>query len=147
VTERRVFLFGYSGRRPAALLDAAVSLDAIVLDIRHSPRSRNSQWSKPNLSRLLGDRYEHCPPFGNLHYQSNAIELADPEAGVAMVRDLLETRSVVLMCVCKDDTACHRRVAADLLRDRLGVIAVDLDTALQKDAAHQLTIFTEEKDR
>ena len=83
---RDVHLAGYTGKIPELLFAAAEQLDATVLDIRLSPRSRNPAWSKSRLQTLLGSRYEHVAAFGNVAYRTGGpTQLADPEAGLALV--------------------------------------------------------------
>jgi uncharacterized protein (DUF488 family) len=56
--------------------------------------------------------------FGNLNYKKHGapIELADPEAGVAEARAVLDAgQSVILVCYEEDPADCHRTVAANLL--------------------------------
>lgn len=141
----RVFLFGYEGRQPSDLLAACQRFDAKLVDVRYSPRSRNAAWSGRSLAALFGDRYVWCQAFGNVLYKSkDDVQLNDPERGVAEVAALLETQSVVLLCVCPT-IACHRTVAARLLRERLGVESVELDDALAALAPQQVPLFGQEE--
>jgi uncharacterized protein (DUF488 family) len=115
-----LYTFGYSGKQPDELLALAEQLDAIVVDIRFSPRSRVPQWSGGRLARLLGDRYCHLPALGNRNYKGGPIELVDLETGIAQVADLLAHQPVILLCVCGDVQHCHRRLAAEAIAARYG---------------------------
>lgn len=84
-----LYTFGYSGKQPEELLALAEQLDAIVADIRFSPRSRVPHWNSGRLARLLGDRYRHLPALGNRSYKDGPIEIVDLDAGIAQVADLL----------------------------------------------------------
>lgn len=111
---QRVYTIGYGGRKPSEIKQIAEALDAIVFDIRFSPRSRNPQWAGKNVKALLGDRYHHVREFGNRNYKGGAIELVDFDAGRGLIED--SSRPVILMCVCKDPACCHRTTIAEQLR-------------------------------
>src|SRR4051812_48440181 len=81
---RSVYLAGYSGRKPEWLVAAVGTLNATCFDIRISPRSRRPEWSKKQLTILLGSNYQHVRGFGNLAYATGGpTQLADVEAGLA----------------------------------------------------------------
>lgn len=121
-----LYTFGYSGRQPEELLALAEQLDAMVADIRFSPRSRVPQWSGGRLAKLLGYRYRHLPALGNRNYKGGPMELVDPETGVAQVADLLAHQPVILLCVCAEVERCHRRLAAEAIASRYGVAVTHL---------------------
>ena len=111
---QRVYTLGYSGRKPAEILQIAEGLDAVVFDVRFSPRSRVPHWSRKRLTELLGDRYLHIRALGNRNYRGGPIELEDFPAGLELIQD--SERPVILMCACKDPAICHRSTIADMLR-------------------------------
>lgn len=115
-----LYTFGYSGQQPEDLLALAEQLDAVVADIRFSPRSRIPQWNGGRLAKLLGDRYHHLPALGNRNYKGGPVEIVDLEAGLAQVADLLVHQPVILLCVCADIQHCHRRLAAETIVVRYG---------------------------
>ena len=110
----RVYGVGYSKKQPADILRLAMQLDAIVFDVRLSPRSRRPEWSRKRLTEALGDRYQHVPEFGNINYKGGPIEIKDFTAGLAQVR--ASGKPVILMCVCGDPAKCHRTMVGRLLR-------------------------------
>ena len=112
---QRVYTLGYSGRSPAEIRQFAEGLDAIVFDVRFSPRSRVPHWSRKRLSEFLGDRYQHVRALGNRNYRSGPIELEDFPAGLALIQD--SERPVILMCACRDSASCHRTTIAGMLRE------------------------------
>ncbi len=117
----KIYTLGYSGWRPEAVRAQAETLDAVVVDVRWSPRSRNPQWTRKRLTELLGARYRHVKAFGNLNYKGGPIKLANPEAGLAEIRPILEAgQPVILMCVCKEVERCHRQDVAAYLVAHLG---------------------------
>jgi len=109
---------GYSGRDPVEIHRLALQLNAVVVDIRLSPRSRKPGWNKGRLSTMLGDRYMHVPELGNVNYKGGPVLLKDPDVGIAVILRELQDRSVILMCVCPSFQKCHRKNIAALLADR-----------------------------
>jgi uncharacterized protein (DUF488 family) len=118
-----LYTLGYSGWTPEAIQTEAQVHNAVVCDIRYSPASRHHQWRKHQLAQLFGARYQHVQALGNRNYKSGGpIALADYEAGKQVIAEILATgQRVILMCVCKDLTTCHRRTAAERLAADLGV--------------------------
>lgn len=133
-----LYTFGYQGYTPDKLKAVAEALNAIVVDIRMSPRSRNARWNMSNLVQVLGKRYVHMPAFGNRNYNTDGpIVINNLEAGAAwLLREqiplnhrMLERKefdNAILMCVCKDARTCHRTVLVDQLRTLFMVEAGEL---------------------
>jgi uncharacterized protein (DUF488 family) len=113
---RQVFTLGYSGRTPDEIRQIVEDHDAILFDIRFSPRSRVPQWTRKQLTALMGaDRYQHIKALGNQNYKGDGpVELVDYQAGKAQIA--AADRVVILMCACKHPQSCHRTVVAELLR-------------------------------
>ena len=111
----KVYTFGYGGRNLADLLHLVWQLDAVVFDVRYSPRSRNPQWGRDRLKTALNQRYRHVREFGNVNYKGGPIHIVDYEAGKQRIAD--SDRDVILMCVCKDPGICHRTTIARKLRE------------------------------
>lgn len=126
VTFQSLYTFGYSGHQPEKLLALAEQLDAIVADIRFSPRSRVPHWNGGRLAKLLGGRYHHLPALGNRNYKGGPVEIVDLEAGLAQVADLLAHQPVILLCVCAEVERCHRRLVAEAVIARYGVSVIHL---------------------
>lgn len=108
----KLYDFGYQSIKTGQDLKLlAEALDAVVLDIRHSPKAKNPDFAGSNLATLLEARYQHVPELGNTSYKSTHGEITfkDFEAGAARVRALLEAgTNVIVMCACWQRTACHR---------------------------------------
>ena len=110
-----IYTIGYSGRSLSSLVSLVQELDAVLVDIRFSPASRNPDFSGKRLREALGERYVHLKAVGNETYRSGGpVKMADPSAGVEALRAI--DRSVVLMCACAQYHNCHRRAVADFLR-------------------------------
>jgi uncharacterized protein (DUF488 family) len=120
-----IYTIGYSGLKPDRLLAAAENYNLLVVDVRYSPRSRQPEWSRKRLQELLGARYLHVPAFGNINYKGDGpIQLADPEAGKAVVVERLAQQPVLLLCACKDWQTCHRLAVATVLHEATGADVV-----------------------
>ena len=75
------------------------------------------------MHRELGENYQSVRSFGNKNYKqyNKPIELADPDTGVEIVREILDGgKSVILVCYEEAPTACHRSIVATLLSETLG---------------------------
>jgi uncharacterized protein (DUF488 family) len=84
-----LYTLGYSGWTPQDIQTEAQARNAVVCDIRYSPASRHPQWSKRQLSQLLGARYHHVQALGNRNYKNGGpIELADYEAGKQAIAEI-----------------------------------------------------------
>lgn len=116
--------------KPEKLRAWVESHDAILLDIRMSPRSQNPTWSGGSLRAMFGARYQHIPALGNKNYNNGQpIALANPMAGLEAVKVHLVAHPVVLMCACKDVHTCHRKVAAEYLHEQTGATVYHLSAA------------------
>lgn len=98
---------GYEGLDLLDLVRLAHHLDAQIVDIRHSPRSRKPAWNRADLQAVLGDRYVHVPELGNTAHGTGRIAVADMDAGLARVR-AIERPWAVLFCACREFNTCHR---------------------------------------
>lgn len=113
---KTVYTIGYSGRSLSEIKSIVENLDAIIFDIRFSPRSRNPEFNMRNLERELSDRYLWIKALGNAAYKGTYQEttIVNLDAGIAAIE--ASTRSVILMCACKDYRECHRRWIAEHLQ-------------------------------
>jgi hypothetical protein len=131
-----VYTFGYSGQSPAELAKTARELEAIVVDVRHSPHSRRPDWRKGALLKALGGNYLHVPELGNINYKgTGGIQIADLDKGLRLVWPILESASVILLCVCASHVDCHRAVVAAAMNKRWGVEVVHLDEVTLEEAS------------
>lgn len=121
-----VYTFGYSGHKITDLESHIKRLGALVVDIRHSPRSRNATWRGSALQNRLGTNYVLLKEFGNINYRGGDIDIVDIVAGTNQVKVFLKDKPVILMCVCKDHAYCHRLFVAEHLGEKLGADIVHL---------------------
>jgi len=118
-----VYTLGYSGWTVEQIADELERRDALLVDVRMSPRSRNPAYSGKRLAERFGERYMHIREFGNRNYRGGPIELADPEVGkLKLWAALVDSYrfSCILMCACSDVEVCHRKVVAEFLQARWG---------------------------
>jgi uncharacterized protein (DUF488 family) len=104
----KVYTMGYSGWNPDQLLQRAEELDAVVLDIRIKPYSRNPAWTKSALQAILGERYVHAWGFGNMNYKGGPVALQSFGNGIRQFDEAIARGPVILMCMCRDYPKCHR---------------------------------------
>lgn len=113
-----IYTLGYAQWSIEKVEDEIGTLDAVLVDVRHSPHTTKPGFAKSDLEARFGDRYVHLPGFGNINYKDGPIELADPEQGLRAVRKL--ERAPVLLCGCQHPEPCHRSTVAQLVADQLG---------------------------
>lgn len=122
-----LYTYGYLGSEPETLRRHTDVLDALVVDIRYSPRSRVGHWNRGPLERLLAQRYVYVHALGNRNYKGTGpIEFEDLAGGVDEVFELLQEQSVILLCACRDVQTCHRMPAAEAIARRGKVNIVHL---------------------
>jgi uncharacterized protein (DUF488 family) len=110
-----IYTFGYAGQKIEKLKEDVEKLDAIIVDVRFSPWSKDKQWGQSGLIKEFGNRYKAGGKyFGNKNYQGDEIILADPLEGVKRIQQIGD-RNIILMCGCWNFTTCHRRNVAELL--------------------------------
>lgn len=95
-----IYTIGYARLAPARLLEIATALDAQVVDVRRSPRSRIAGYGARQLPALLGSRYVWA---GDTLGGGQVTE-----AGLALVEGLARTSPVILMCLEHSPGDCHR---------------------------------------
>jgi len=75
---------------------------SLLIDVRSKPFSRNAQFNRNNLARVLGDRYVWKGDIlGGLHGPV-------PEEGIAFLVTIRQTETVLIMCMEKGPRSCHR---------------------------------------
>lgn len=121
-----LFSLGYSGVRLEAVNQWLDAHDALLVDVRFKPFSRNPEWRQPHLQRVLGSRYRWVRALGNLNYRGGPSRLVEEAEGVRIVVAMMESNPVVLTCICSDPRVCHRWTAANLISEATGAKIVHL---------------------
>jgi uncharacterized protein (DUF488 family) len=130
---KQLYDFGYIGSKLPDLKKAAEALNAIVVDIRFSARSRNPVWNSGNLRYVLDNRYYHERGLGNVNYRIPGMEnvkFADLEKGLENIGKIMDKGfSVIVMCACKDRERCHRLLVVQEFEKRHGVKSTPIGPA------------------
>lgn len=96
-------------------------LDAILVDVRFSRRTRKREFTPKALGGALGGRYVWAGDLGNVNYKGGRIRIKNLSAGLGQLAELSSGgKPLVLMCVCADVAVCHRKVVAEKAKARLG---------------------------
>lgn len=122
---------GYNDLKKAVeLAQIANHLDAVIVDIRFQPHTRNPEFSLAHLQEVLNDRYVHIGELGNKNYKGEGeIQLVNAEAGISKVHSLLTEKSVILICACWKRSDCHRLVVSVEYEKRHGVASTPISRA------------------
>ena len=122
-----IYTIGYTGLKLSDLTVWMDKIGATLVDTRLNAYSPNPDWKKHSLMRVFSDHYRHVQALGNVNYKGGGgIALKDVEAGVEVVRQLLDVTPVVLLCTCPDVDKCHRKVAAEAVSTATGGQVVHL---------------------
>jgi uncharacterized protein (DUF488 family) len=135
----RLFTIGYEGKDLATVLEclAAHGVEC-VLDVRENPFSRKPGFSKRSLSEALeaqGIHYVHVKELGTPRalrekvkldgdYESFFVamrqHLATRPQAIEQACDLVRSTTCCLICYEESADACHRKLVAQMIRERLG---------------------------
>lgn len=150
----RVYTVGYGHMSAPRLHQIVAALDAVLIDIRFSARSRIPEWSKGRLEELFGGDYLHLQSLGNAEYKTGGMRITHYENGKASIEVVMETlgKPVVLMCACGSPSECHRTVVGNMLKAD-GFEVQELTSTLIKQALdnpasspkRQMSLFGEDK--
>jgi len=142
-----IYTLGYCGWKHDEIENILAARDAVLVDVRMTPRSRAPMWNVGVLQRRFGDRYVCVSEFGNRNYKGTfeQIEIVDFNGGENRLRELAGTgKSVVLMCGCTDVNVCHRKILAEMLSELWGTDVIHLthDELDTKKKASTQTLFS-----
>lgn len=123
-----LYTAGYTGVSPDDLFNATVLLNAVLVDIRYSPWSKNPDWIQAAMEDRFGDRYFYVKELGNVNYnkREEGIQLYDVETGLLRVCKIIKKFPAILLCACKQHETCHRRVVAEEMAQRYSLEVVHL---------------------
>lgn len=120
-----IYTLGYSQRHAAATLERLLRQPLVLLlDVRYQPVCRwNPQWNRAELAARYGEQYRWERRLGNVNYWSQTRPIHLPAGYAQAVREaatlLCAGTSLVLLCCCGDERACHRTLVAKLMQDGL----------------------------
>lgn len=142
-----LFTIGYEQAPPSSVLDRLQEAGVeLLVDVRAVTSSRRPGFSKRQLAAGLDERgisYLHLqglgtPKEGRLAARSGKFadlkRIYDAHLRTPQAREELDElaalaksgRPICLLCYERDPAHCHRRILADLLRNRSGVRVEDL---------------------
>jgi hypothetical protein len=120
-----IYTLGYRQRNAAATLDRLLRQPRILLlDVRYQPSSRwNPQWSRVELASRYDEQYRWERRLGNVTYWSQTRPMQLPAGYKQAVREVADLlcagTSLVLLCCCGDERACHWMLIVKLIQDAL----------------------------
>ena len=149
MTDRMAGVLCTVGYEAATLDQVIAKLKAagveVLIDVRAVAASRRAGFSKTILRTTLeanGIAYDHIRALGTPKPGREAARkgriaemeaifadhMATPEAqdGLAAATRIATDRPAALLCYEADAAGCHRRIVADLIRDRAGLDVRDL---------------------
>lgn len=114
-----IFTWGYLTGALDTLQRHQEARRALIVDVRYTPFSRAPAFRRGPLARVFGPDYLWVRAFGNRNYKTPGapIELVDPVAGLELLDQAgvgLE-RPALLLCGCREASACHRATVARFL--------------------------------
>lgn len=115
-----VFTTGYTDKNVRHLPILLHNLNAVLVDIRFNAVDSQIQWGKDYLKLLLKDKYRHVPSLGNRAEDdgggdASRISIQNLNLGIRILTDLKV--NLLLMCRCRFEENCHRRLVAEKLRE------------------------------
>jgi hypothetical protein len=124
-----LYTFGYGGKKVEELVQLQKKHNAVVVDARFKPYSRNFVWNQKRLIAALGaQNYIWMQGLGNENYKGGPIKFHDFDKDSKQVLALLQECNVIMICVCKNVHKCHRYNAAQKLQDiEAGLQVVHID--------------------
>ena len=129
-----IHTLGYAAWTTDQLQALVEEENALLADVRLSPKSGKAGFSKHELAGLLGQRYVHVPAMGNANYQGGPIQIKDFDCGVQQLRRVFVERKVealILMCGCQNAQTCHRRTVAERLAKKKGLDVEHLEPPVE----------------
>ena len=114
---QRIYTTGFTDRDIALLPALLKSLDAILIDIRFTPTSKQVQWQKDYLRLLLRNKYLHVPHLGNRSSKESGKQAI--QNTILSIKIITELKTnLLLMCECQRIEDCHRQEISRRLSER-----------------------------
>jgi uncharacterized protein (DUF488 family) len=121
------YTFGYGGRDPKELAAFVAEYEAVVIDVRLKPWTKQKGWSLPELKKRFGDQYHWVRALGNTNFRGGRIKLLDPKKGMARLMTYLEAGTPpLLLCGERSPNGCHRSAIAHMVARKTGARVVHL---------------------
>ena len=136
------YTFGYGGREVDTLAALVAEYDAVVIDVRLKPWTKQKGWSLSELKARFGEAYHWWRCLGNVNLKTGGKpKLYDAKKGLGLLVKLIETTSPILLCGERNPWVCHRRMIAERLQKKVGCRIVHLPLLERsKTPVEQLTL-------
>jgi hypothetical protein len=118
---RLIYTTGYGNRPIGDLYETVRAIGGWLVDIRHWPHSKvREEYDQEKLRRRFRIRYAHLPEMGNVARGTGEIKIADMDAGIERLQEMLTfgKTPLVLLCACGRPESCHRTVVATEMKQR-----------------------------
>jgi len=126
VDDLRLYTWGYTGHTQADLFELMTEHQiTLVVDVRQKPWSRDARWRKAALAATFGANYRHLPELGNRTRSAQRVQLVNEERGLGRLEGVLQIhRRVLIICVERDHSRCHRSHVAERMQERMESLEV-----------------------
>ena len=127
-----VYTFGYGGRQVETLAALVALHEAVVIDVRLKPWTKQPGWSLAELKTVFADRYHWVQALGNTNFEKGGkVRLKDEKNGIGVLVKMIRAgESPILLCGERDPSGCHRTVIANLVAKLTGATVVHLPLPL-----------------
>lgn len=128
--QHTLYTFGYLSSRAERIINDLITVNTPIIDVRMNPDSKNFRYTQEAFSKRPGITYYHVGELGNELYKEALtgaftephIKLHEPEAGIAKLKEILDTYGrAAIFCACSDSKKCHRMRIAALAEAQLKV--------------------------
>ncbi|HEY6539379.1 MAG TPA: DUF488 family protein [Ktedonobacteraceae bacterium] len=123
-----IYTLGYSQRNAAATLERLMRHPrTLLVDVRYQPvvSGWNPQWNRASLAGRYGERYVWERRLGTLQSRGRDVPIQLAPGSQHAIEEavglLCAGTSLVLLCACAHERACHRSSVAKLIQDGLPV--------------------------
>src|SRR5882762_4591587 len=127
-----IYTFGYGGRQVQTLAALVALHEAILIDVRLKPWTKQPGWSLGELKMVFTDRYHWVQALGNTNFEKGGkVRLKDEKKGIGLLVQMVRAgESPILLCGERDPSGCHRSVIANLVAKLTGATVVHLPISL-----------------
>jgi len=117
IKSQRVYTTSFTDKDITQLPALLNSLDAVLIDIRFAPTSKQVQWQKDYLRLLLKNKYLNVSHLGNRSSkESGKLSIQNLNLGIKIITEL--KTNLLLMCECRRKEYCHRQLISQKLEEQ-----------------------------
>lgn len=146
-----LYTWGYQGRALGELRRLFVQhkIGGGVVDVRRNPRSRyNPDFNREKLELAVSQdgftSYYHAPhKFGNVSHSLPWVRPRYWREGCQSIARELQSHSLLLLCLERDPSRCHRSEVAKAIQELCGCEIIHLGASPQEQPNRQLELFSQ----